>query len=228
MPRQTFMSLSFVRTRLAVASLAIAMLLSGCQGGTTPGSPVSPTGSTTATPTTSAASPLAPSVSAATSSAPAVYKPADAQGKAQNVPLPVMPELAKENSKAGLEAFIGYWYATYSYAIETGDLAAWKQLTNTEIPVAIAHEESVNLNYIDGRWMAGGKLTTPVIDVMWNSPATGTYSAKVQVIQEAIQYFDGGGTKGQKDSAATNTADAVFAKYMDGAWQVVDYGSIVG
>ncbi len=113
MPRQTFMSLSFVRTRLAVAALAIAMLLSGCQGGTTPGSPASPTGSTTATPTTSAASPLAPSVSAATSSAPAVYKPADAQGKAQNVPLPVMPELAKENSKAGLEAFIGYWYAQH-------------------------------------------------------------------------------------------------------------------
>nr|WP_286158892.1 DUF6318 family protein [Arthrobacter sp. EpRS71] len=204
------------------------MLLSGCQGGSAPSSPASQTGSTTATPTLSAATPLAPSGSTATASVPAVYKPADAQGKAQNVPVPVMPELAKENSKAGLEAFIGYWYATYSYAIETGDLALWKLLTNAEIPVAIAHEESVNLNYIDGRWIAGGKLTTPVIEVIWNSPATGTYSAKVQVIQEAIQYFDAGGTKGQKDSAATNTADAVFAKYTDGAWRVTDYGSIVG
>ncbi|NHW46633.1 hypothetical protein HAV21_06980 [Paenarthrobacter sp. MSM-2-10-13] len=139
-----------------------------------------------------------------------------------------MPDLAKENSKAGLEAFIGYWYASYSYAIETGDLAAWKLATNTQIPVAIAHEESVDRNYVDGRWIVGGKLTTPVIDVSWNSPESGTYSAKVQVIQDAIQYFDADGTKGPEDSAATNTADAVFAKYVDGAWKVVDYGSIVG
>ena len=157
MPRQTFMSLSFVRARLAVAALAVAMLLSGCQGGTTPGSPASPTGSTTATPTTSAASPLAPSGSAATSSAPAVYKPADAQGKAQNVPVPVMPELAKENSKAGLEAFIGYWYAQLSYAYETGDMSAWLR---TDLPktAVLCHRTPVSPAKLIHPWsLAGGR-----------------------------------------------------------------------
>ncbi|WP_369745326.1 DUF6318 family protein [Paenarthrobacter sp. AMU7] len=157
-----------------------------------------------------------------------MYKPADAKGKAENVPVPVMPELAKENSKAGLEAFIGYWYATYSYAIETGDLAAWKKVTDTTIPVAVAHEESVYLNYTDGRWMAGGTLETPVIDVVWNESGSGVSSAKVQVIQEAIQYFDADGTKGQSDSVGTNTADALFTTYMSGAWKVTNYGTIVG
>ncbi|WP_454809294.1 DUF6318 family protein [Paenarthrobacter nitroguajacolicus] len=224
MPRHSFMSSSFVRARPAVLALALAMLLSGCQGGATPSSSPTETSTTTAPPASSAPVPEA----SATPSAPAVYRPADAQGKAQNVPVPVMPELAKENSKAGLEAFLGYWYATYSYAIETGDLAAWEKITDTTIPVAVAHEKSVNLNHIDGRWMAGGRLTTPVIEVAWDDSESTTYSARVQVIQEAIQYFDAGGAKGQEDSAATNTADAVFAKYLGNAWKVTDYGTIVG
>ncbi|MFC8040284.1 DUF6318 family protein [Paenarthrobacter sp. NPDC057355] len=211
------------RVSFAVLFVAAAVLLSGCQGGSGPSA--SPSGpGTTAAPTLSVPVPAA---SAASSTVPGAYKPADAKGKAENVPVPVIPELAKENSKAGLEAFIGYWYATYSYAIETGDLTAWRNITNTAIPVAVAHNDSVRLNYIEGRWMAGGRLVTPRVDVTWNSNPDRIQSAKVQVIQEAIQYYDAGGTKGQADSAATNTADVIFAKYGD-VWQVTDYGSIVG
>ncbi|TVU60935.1 hypothetical protein FQP90_15370 [Paenarthrobacter nitroguajacolicus] len=220
MPRRSFLSASFGRARPAALFLAAAMLLSGCQSG---GSPTA-TSSTTATPTPSASSPVA----AATPAASAAYKPADAKGKAQNVPVPVMSELAKSNSKAGLEAFIGYWYATYSYAIETGDLTAWRAITNTSTPVAVAHEESVELNYINGRWMVGGRLATPVVEVTWEPQGGPVYSTKVQVIQEAIQYYDAEGVEGQPNSAATNTADAVLATYVDGAWKVTEYGSIVG
>ena len=209
------------RVTFAALFVAAAVLLTGCQGGSGPSPSGEPT--TTASPTASGSVAPAP----ATSTAAGAYKPADATGKAQNVPVPVMPELAKENSKAGLEAFIGYWYATYSYAIETGDLTAWRNITNTAIPVAVAHIDSVRLNYIEGRWMAGGRLVKPRVDVTWNSSPDQIQSAKVQVIQEAIQSYDAVGTKGQADSAATNTADAVFAKYRDG-WQVTDYGSIVG
>jgi hypothetical protein len=106
MSRHSFASFSFVRVRTAVLALTAALLLSSCQGGSAPGGPPSETGSTTASPTASVSVPSA----SATPSAPPVYKPADAKGKAENVPVPVMPELAKENSKAGLEAFIGYWY----------------------------------------------------------------------------------------------------------------------
>ncbi|MDD7834686.1 DUF6318 family protein [Paenarthrobacter sp. AB444] len=211
------------RVTFAALFIAAAVILTGCQGG--PGPSASPSGpGTTPAPTLSVS---VPAPSATPTAVAGVYKPADSKGKAENVPVPVMPELAKENSKAGLEAFIGYWYATYSYAIETGDLTAWRNITNMAIPVAIAHNDSVRLNYIEGRWMAGGRLVTPRVDVTWNSNPDRIQSAKVQVIQEAIQYYDAGGTKGQADSAATNTADAVFAKYGDG-WQVTDYGSIVG
>ncbi|WP_416430015.1 DUF6318 family protein [Paenarthrobacter nicotinovorans] len=223
MPRLTYAALLPLRARPAAIVVVAAVLLSGCQGGS-PTAGNSETHTTTASPTSGVSSPVA---SAAPPSSGA-YKPADASGKAQNVPVPVMPELAKENSKAGLEAFIGYWYATYSYAIETGDLTAWSKVTDTTLPVAIAHRDSVKLNYVEGRWMAGGRLTVPVVEVSWNSGSDQIHSSRVQVLQEPIRYYDAGGTKGQEDSAATNTADAVFAKYVAGSWQVTDYGSIVG
>ena len=223
MPHHSFAQIPPARASLWIRTIGLAvsalLLLGGCQGSGTP----SDTSTTTASPTLSATASRAP-----TPTPTAAYKPADAKGKAQNVPVPVMPALAKENTKEGLEAFIRYWYATYSYALETGDLQAWSACTDLTTPVAQAHKESVELNYIDGRWMAGGRLTTPIVEVSWIDGASKPASAKVQVIQEKIQYFDANGSKGQKDSAATNTADAVFSSYEDGSWHVTNYGAIVG
>jgi len=156
-----------------------------------------------------------------------VYKPADATGKAQNVPVPVMPELAKENSKAGLEAFIGYWYATYSYATETGDTGPWSQSTDVTTVSGAAYKKAVDLNYIDGRWVVGGRITTPVIEVLWQD-GSDSQPAKVQVIQEQIQYFDADGSSGQPMTPEFNTAEAVMVTFRDGSWQVIDNGLILG
>ncbi len=79
--------------------------------------------------TPSSAAPQSPSESAsatasATPTASAIYKPADASGKAQNVPVPVLPEAAKAETKEGLEAFARYWFELLSYGYETGDVDA--------------------------------------------------------------------------------------------------------
>ncbi|MCX8455899.1 DUF6318 family protein [Paenarthrobacter ureafaciens] len=199
--------------------------MSSCQD---PGSPPVP-GAVTETTTAPPAASASPSGSSSPSSGnPGVYKPADSKGKAENVPVPVMPELAKENSKEGLEAFIRYWYATYSYALETGDMGAWSACTDMTTPAARAHKESVAQNYIENRWIVGGRLTTPTVEIAWDADGLQPQSAKVQVIQEAIQYFDADGAKGQEDSPSTNTADAVFSRFEDDAWRVTDYGALVG
>ena len=205
-----------------LSSILAAVLLSGCQGGS-PGTGSSETHTTTASPTSSASSPAA----SATPSSSGAYKPADAQGKAQNVPVPVMPELAKENSKAGLEAFIGYWYATYSYATETGDLGPWSQSTDVTTVSGAAYKKAVELNYTKGRWVVGGRITTPVIEVLWQE-GLNTQSAKVQVLQEQILYFDADGSSGQQGTPEFNTAEAVKATYRGNSWQVTDNGLIVG
>ncbi|WP_308196382.1 DUF6318 family protein [Paenarthrobacter sp. TYUT067] len=225
MPRQTFMSFPSVRARQAVAALAFAVLLCGCQGSSTPGSPASPTGTTTATPTSSASSPIALPGSATTETAPALYKPADAKGKAQNVPVPVMPDLAKENSKAGLEAFIGYWYAQQNYAAETGDQSMWSQLSAPECQTCKRIEKGISDSHIHGRWSVGGSISIPAIESLWLDGAR-NQQAKVQVIQEQIDYFNADGTPGRASEAATNSAFGLFATYGSAGWTVTNLGII--
>ncbi|MGF4044659.1 DUF6318 family protein [Paenarthrobacter nitroguajacolicus] len=221
MPRHSFMSSSFVRARPAVLALALAMLLSGCQGGATPSSSPTETSTTTAPPASSAPVPEA----SATPSAPAVYRPADAQGKAQNVPVPVMPELAKENSKAGLEAFIGYWFQLLSYAYETGDTARAKDLSSESCLLCADLLSGVATNYTEGRWLVGGKYQTPVIDVIWE-PSAASQPAKVQVLQQQILYLNADGSYGREPTAAINDAAAFFGEFADGSWSATDLGVI--
>lgn len=161
----------------------------------------------------------------ATSSSSAAYKPADANGKAQNVPVPVMPELAKENSKAGLEAFIGYWFQLLSYAYETGDVAKAKELSRETCLLCSDLLSGVSTNYTEGRWLVGGQYATPVIDVLWEPNAT-TQSAKVQVLQQEIRYVNVDGSFGRDPTAATNDAAAFFGVFVDGAWFAADLGVI--
>ncbi|WP_314325020.1 DUF6318 family protein [Paenarthrobacter ilicis] len=223
MSRHSYATFSPVHACFTAAAVALAMLLTGCSGTTTQGVPPSETSTTTALPASAEPS---PSVSAAALPTPLVYKPADAHGKAQNVPVPVMPELAKENSEAGLEAFIGYWYAAYSYATETGDTGPWSQSTDVTTVSGIAYRNAIEVNYADGRWVMGGRIRTPVVEVLWQD-GTIQQPAKVQVIQEEIHYFRADGSPGQAMSPESNDAEAVMAAYRDGRWLVVDNGLIL-
>lgn len=70
----------------------------------------------------------------------------------------------------------------------------------------------------------GGKVRTPRIEVVWNAGQT-THQAKVQVIQEAIAYYNADGTEGRPADAATNDAFVVVASF-ETTWKVVDTGVI--
>src|SRR6478736_5308400 len=103
------------RRHMAAAALLTAAVLTGtaCTSGqASPGA----TPSSGSPATSSSASPTP------TPTPTASYKPADASGRAQNVPVPVLPEAAKAETKEGLEAFARYWYSALSYAYETGDM----------------------------------------------------------------------------------------------------------
>ncbi|MET4619125.1 hypothetical protein ABIE18_000548 [Arthrobacter sp. 2762] len=224
MPRLSFASFSVLTVRFAAAALGVSLLLSGCQGGSSPGSPPLETGSTTASPTPGASGSGAPVVPSGSAAPSGLYKPADAKGKAQNVPLPVMPELAKENTKEGLEAFIRYWYAQLSYVDETGDMSSWLPLISRDCRLCVRLQESGEDGYTKGRWLAGGKISVPVIEVHWSAETVKV--AKVQVIQEQIDYYNPDGSAGRTRSEASNDAFALFASFDKSTWIVVDLGVI--
>ncbi|WP_208096988.1 DUF6318 family protein [Paenarthrobacter sp. MSM-2-10-13] len=221
MSRLSFAAFPFTHARTWVAGLAAVVLLSGCQGGSAPG--LSPLGSisTTASPTLSVS---APAVSA-TATAPPVYKPADAHGKAQNVPVPVMPELAKENSKAGLEAFIRYWYAQLSYSYETGSTDQLKPLSSSTCALCASLRKSVESAWLDGRWITGATIKSATIEADFD-PSTSTQVAVVQVIQEPIEIRVPGGTLYQDPTAATNSASRAALTFENQRWLLTDLGLI--
>jgi hypothetical protein len=135
-----------------------------------------------------------------------------------------MPELAKENSKEGLEAFIRYWYAQLSYVDETGDMSSWIPLISPDCRLCVRLQESGEDGYSKGRWLVGGKISVPVVEVQWG--ADSVKAVKAQVIQDQIDYFNSDGSVGRTRSEASNDAFALFASFAEGQWMVVDLGVI--
>jgi Family of unknown function (DUF6318) len=205
------------RVRLtAMSCIAVsALVLVGCSNGDSPqGSPSA--GPTSASPEVS----VTPTTSPTPRPTP-VYKPADAKGRAQNVPVPVKPALADKNSKEGLEAFTKYWYSLLNYGFETGDLSSWVKLTSASCEFCNVLRNSITVGYKEGRWQVGGRLSTPSVEPRYKSGAQ-NQQVIVQVIQEKTQFYKADKSVGRSPAAGSNTASVVLAKYSGGRWTVSD------
>ncbi|WP_035761109.1 DUF6318 family protein [Paenarthrobacter nicotinovorans] len=135
-----------------------------------------------------------------------------------------MPELAKENSKAGLEAFIGYYYAVKNHANQTGEITVLATLSTPDCVVCSHMQRAATDSYRDGRWIVGGAIHVPTVDMKW-VPDDISHTARAQVIQDAIVYYNADGTEGRPADAPTNDAFVVVAQFGT-SWKVVDTGVI--
>ena len=204
-----------------LSAVAVSVLaLTGCSGGGGP--QAGPTASAVASPVQSASG----SASATPSDTPTlrpkpVYKPADAKGRAQNVPVPVKPALADKNTKEGLEAFTKYWYALLNYGFETGNLSSWMKLTSGSCEFCNFLKKSIAVGYKEGRWQVGGRLSAPSIEANFKSGAA-SQQVLVQVIQEETQFYKADRSVGRTPAAESNTASVVIATYSNGRWAVAD------
>lgn len=193
---------------VVVASLALA----GCGGSGSPG----PGGTASAAATDPATTSAAPDP---TPTPTAVYKPADASGPAQNVPVPVLPEVAKTETKEGLEAFVRYWYATLSYAYETGEIDALEAISEPACVSCDKVTKEVTDWHTEGRWLTGGRVTVEGVDSNFLETSPSTYQAIAQVKQERIDYhLQDGRVKGSVEALPT-TADIVIAAFDGTSWK---------
>ncbi|WP_427173717.1 DUF6318 family protein [Arthrobacter sp. 92] len=200
---------------IAALLAAGAVGLTACSGGTAPGAQA-----TSPAPGPSTSASTTPSL---TPTPAAVYKPADAKGKAQNVPVPVLPEAAKSQTKEGLEAFAKYWYSTLSYAYETGDTALVMAASGPNCVFCDGLREGVAAAWRDGRWVEGGTIDTPSVTVQL-SP--GVSHATVQVVQKEIGIHKPDGSLYQEATKATNTASQATAAFGGNGWIFTDLGLI--
>ena len=208
------------RRRNGAAILALSLLpLTACTGGgTTPGATPAPqTSSATATATPVATPTPTPS-----------YKPADAAGRAQNVPVPVLPEAAKAETKEGLEAFAKYWFQLLSYGYETGDVSRIEDVTS---PACRACERAMEVMtgwHESGRWLVGAKTQTPSVSTTFRIAPDGNYQVAIQVSQAAISYYNADGTLHQADPKPEDTGNLMLAVFREGAWYVNNVQPIIG
>ena len=212
---------SFVRRRRICAILIALSLLSvtACTGGgTTPGATAAPESS----------SPTASPTPTATPTPTASYKPADASGRAQNVPGPLLPEAAKAETKEGLEAFARYWFQLLSYGYETGDVSRIADITSPACRACERAKAVMTGWNEEGRWLVGGRVDTPSVSTTFIVAPDGNYQVAIQGSQTSISYYNADGTLHQADPKPADTGNLMLAVFRDGAWYVNNIQPIVG
>ena len=177
----------FAVVRVGALGVAAVLVLAGCSGDGEPGAEAAEASSSAASSdgATASASALASPTPTPTVAA---YKPASADGPAENVPLPVMPELAKQESKEGLEAFARHWYALVNYGFETGDVEPLKQVSGPECVVCGNFYQMIDSGFDESDWMVGGKLHAVGAHSTYEITAKGQFQVLVQLSQDPYEY----------------------------------------
>ncbi len=194
---------------LAVA-VVLLVLLSGCAGA---GSS-SDESSAAASPKTSA--PTTPTPAPAPTPG-AVYKPASAEGPAENVPLPKMSEAAKKETEAGLEDFAKYFFQLINYGYETGDVEPVKKLSGPNCVSCMSYYGVVESGFQDDDWLTGARIHLHSISSGFVKSPRGSYQLVIDISQEPITYYRPGEAYGPPESNSSGV-QVMEATFEDGAW----------
>ncbi|MET3809345.1 DUF6318 family protein [Arthrobacter sp. UYEF3] len=203
------------RWRGAAAALLTGLLLTAtaCTGGQASPSAEPPAGS----PATSASATPTPTP---TPTPTASYKPADATGRAQNVPVPVLPEAAKAQTKEGLEAFARYWYQLLNYAYETGDLSRISSISSGTCALCGKVFPGIKTWNAEGKWIVGGTVTVLAVQSTFVRTAAGNFQVAVQSQQRSGSLKNADGSDGQTVEESEILGDLMVANYEKGSWTV--------
>ena len=202
-------------TRFAAALVGVS-LLAGCSSSVgTPDQESRGTGGTTASsfPGPSAAS------STASASTP-THTPASAEGRAENVPLPVMPEAAKVQSKEGLEAFARHWYELLGYGYKTGNSEPVRAVTSPDCAAANSFYEAVADGYEDGSWMGGSEISIRIITSNYVLTVESRYQLEVEMFQEPLEFYETDGTFRIAYPRVNPGRQLFEASYSSNGWRV--------
>ena len=152
------------------------------------------------------------------------YVPATAEKKAQNVPKPLAPANMNEDNVDGMYAFIGYWLASFNYALMTGDTEPMKKADPADV-YAKSLQELTIMYENDLGWMYG--TDTPVtLELTSGSPkkasGKGTrydWPAYMNYSADAKIHIEGKSDQPFKTASSPNGKLAkVAVEYKDGKW----------
>ena len=151
------------------------------------------------------------------------YKPATPKRPAQNVPVPgPLPEVAKEESKAGQVAFIEHWFKEFNYTVESGEFSPefWK-ITNKSCIYCKGVQKVLKMMEKDKSWNIGGELIPEKIEPTLESLDNGVYQIRLIVIEKPRKrYFPGNPKPVERFPGATLDDTFVELRRVDGQWRM--------
>lgn len=205
----------------AVGGIVLAaLLLTGC-GTDEDGAAASPSGA--------APSAAATSVTPSPSATPADYVPASLDGPAQNVPKPVMPELAKEESRDGAQAFLDYWSDAMWYAYQTGDTSYARDIISPHCEVCLNELSEVERAYRGNQWLTGGRQVFKLQDSVMHRAADGIYKPVVRYKNDEVRLAGGQGLVDTVEPDPNSDEPLlVYMDYKDQAWIYITMAPLSG
>lgn len=165
--------------------------------------------------------PQEPTVLATGQKVPDDYEPATLEHPARNVPKPVMPEEAKQETEAGAQAFLNYRLATQWYAFQTGDTSLIRSVTSSSCTRCTDQYSRIEENFSDSKWMAGGYETAEILPESFLQRTSGEYTVPVHATSNGVIVFkDGKVDSRQRPYDSDSSLDASIV-YADGEWNYV-------
>jgi hypothetical protein len=203
-----------------ISAVTVSVLaLSGCSGGGDP--QTGPTATAAVSPAASGSASATPSATPTPKPTP-VYKPADAKGRAQNVPVPILPTTAERETKAGLVAFAKYWYTTLNFAYETGNFGPLDKVTAPTCALCQKVRPGILEWNSKGRWISGGLVKANGAFTEFVKSATGEYQVSTQLEQSAGALHKADASIEKSVPGSQVLADIMIVRFVDGRWKAVN------
>ncbi|MEV8156697.1 DUF6318 family protein [Kocuria salsicia] len=165
--------------------------------------------------------PQEPTVLATGQKIPGDYEPATLAHPARNVPKPVMPEEAKQETEAGAQAFLNYRADAQWYSIQTGDTSLIRQVTSTDCANCVEQYDSFDRAYSDGNWSGGGLEIQKIIPDSFIKRADGGYNLPVETVNYGLVTFRGGKVIERQIPFDLKDRFDVYILYKEGSWLYV-------
>lgn len=226
----------------SLAALALGLTLAGCGDTNTPesdgtattadGSASSNTSesgtespeSTASTPDPSASGdwwPEQPDKMATGQEFPDDFEPATLEHPARNVPKPVMPEEAKQETEAGAQAFLDYRTDAVWYAFQTGDTSLVRGITSDGCEKCVDQFNRIDEIYSDGGWIAGGYEGGGILEGGFIQGADGIYSLPVETNSSGVKVVNENRLISQQHPFDTTEGFNVNLIFKDKKWVYV-------
>lgn len=226
----------------SLAALALGLTLAGCNdtpdpepedtatsaGGSSSPSPEASGGgasdSQSSSPDPSASGdwwPEQPETMATGQEFPDDYEPATLEHPARNVPKPVMPEEAKQETEAGAQAFLDYRTDAVWYAFQTGDTSLVREVTAESCEQCFGQFDSIDNVYSKGGWMAGGYERSEILPDSFVRGSNGIYTLPVDAESSGVKSVEDRRLILQQRPFETDEGFNVNIDFRDDVWTYI-------